>query len=96
VKPTVLEATKAIAVFQELTGRAGLRGRFADAVLMEMTGCTEDEANEALDDADSAGSIECGVSSRTGWLTDRGRAMLRTGVLPPPTSILDRLIGARR
>ena len=95
MKPSVLDATKAIAAFQELTWRVQRLDRLADAVLMEMTGCTEDEANEALDDADDAGAIECGVSSRTGWPTDRGLELLRTGLLPPSPSILDRLIGGR-
>jgi hypothetical protein len=93
MKPTILDATKAIAFFQAV-GR-DVPTRFADAVLMEMTGCTEDEANDALDDACDAETVECGVSSRTGWLTDRGRGLLRTGILPPAPSMLDRLIGGR-
>lgn len=50
--------------------------RFADAVLMDM-GYPEKQADRVLEDAAAEDLIEYGVSARTGWLTDKGLALLR-------------------
>lgn len=52
-------------------------GTMADAVLM-LHGYSADQADDMLEDAADEGLIEYGVSPRTGWLTNKGRALLHS------------------
>lgn len=45
-------------------------------VLARQTGVPEKVAYAACERAEAHGLIECGVSLRSGWLTDAGRALL--------------------
>jgi hypothetical protein len=49
---------------------------FIDARLMEATGAPIKVVYAAMERAESRGLIECGVSLRTAWVTDEGRALL--------------------
>lgn len=51
--------------------------------LSEETGECEKVCFRAMERAESRGLIDCGVSLRTGWLTDKGKALL-TADLPHP------------
>jgi hypothetical protein len=50
--------------------------RFADQVLIDR-GYPAKQADAVLEDAAAEDLIEYGVSARTGWLTDKGRELLR-------------------
>lgn len=50
--------------------------RYPYHVLMQTTGATEDECIEAMERAYDGDLIEVGVSLRTGWLTEKGEALL--------------------
>lgn len=47
--------------------------------LAEMHGCPEKVAYRACERAFGNGLIDYGVSLRTGWLTDKGKALLEGG-----------------
>ena len=49
---------------------------FADKVLMERTGQCEKVVYRAMARAERRGLVECGVSLRSGWLTDKGIKLL--------------------
>lgn len=51
-------------------------GIFADSVLIQRTGQPEKVVYRAMERAERRGLIECGVSLRSGWLTDLGVALL--------------------
>lgn len=51
---------------------------FADERLMAATGQPEKVCYRAMERADKRGLIEYGVSLRSGWLTDKGKALLAT------------------
>ena len=53
------------------------RDLFADQVLMLMTNAPEKVALRATERAARRGLVEYGVSLRTGWLTDKGRELLK-------------------
>lgn len=44
--------------------------------LMEWTGLSIDECEMAMEDACENDLVECGVSLRTGWLTERGKGLI--------------------
>lgn len=50
---------------------------FADERLRAMTGEAPKVCHAALERACDRGLIECGVSVRSGWLTEKGEAFLR-------------------
>ena len=52
---------------------------FADALLQEFTGQPPKVCFRAMERAASRGLIEYGVSLRSGWMTDKGRALLANG-----------------
>jgi hypothetical protein len=52
--------------------------RFASDILMEITGQPEKVVNAAMERAYKRGLVECGVSMRSGWLTEKGSALLVT------------------
>lgn len=52
--------------------------RTAEIVLREMTGAPTKVCLSAMVRANDRGLIEFGVSLRTGWLTDAGRATLNS------------------
>ena len=52
-------------------------GKFPYDYLMEWTGEPMKVCWRAMERAESRGLVECGVSLRTGWLTDAGRAALK-------------------
>lgn len=66
-----LDVVRAVNLSQQLH-----LARFADAILMDQ-GYPEKQADRVLEDAAFEDLIEYGVSARTGWLTDKGRALLR-------------------
>ena len=45
-------------------------------ILMERTGEPFKVCYRAIERAESRGLLDCGVSLRTGWLTDKGKALL--------------------
>jgi DNA-binding PadR family transcriptional regulator len=63
------DAVEAITEWQRL------HERFADAIL-EGYGWHPKQADAILERAEREGFIESGVSSRSGWLTDKGKALL--------------------
>lgn len=68
------DAVEAVNYFQEIVRRAGT-GTMADAVLEGM-GWHPKQADAILLRAAKEGYIDYGVSARTGWLTDKGNALL--------------------
>lgn len=46
-------------------------------ILMRITGEPEKVCYRAMERADERGYVEYGVSLRTGWLTDKGKALLK-------------------
>jgi hypothetical protein len=81
-----LDVCRAVAASKAYLEARGENGpgpiRFADSFIMEWTGVPEKVAHAAMERAYDHGLIECGVSIRSGWLTDKGVAMLaKTGVL---------------
>jgi hypothetical protein len=56
----------------------------ADEIL-ERWGWHPKQANAILEKVIDRGYVECGVSARTGWLTDKGKALLRS-LDPTPSS----------
>lgn len=61
---------------------------FADERLMAATGQCDKVCYRAMERADGRGLVEYGVSLRSGWLTDKGKALLDASAhplgLPPP------------
>ena len=55
---------------------ADSRDLFADQVLMLMTGAPYKVALRAMERSARRGLVEWGVSLRSGWLTERGKALL--------------------
>jgi hypothetical protein len=45
-------------------------------IIMSETGAPEKVVHSAMNREEKAGNIDCGVSLRTGWLTDKGRKLL--------------------
>ena len=54
-------------------------GQFADGYLRDLTGEHPKVCMAAMERAERRGLIEYGVSLRSGWLTDKGRALLEAG-----------------
>lgn len=54
-------------------------GLFPYEMIAACTGCPEKVAYRACERACDNGLIEYGVSLRTGWLTDKGKALLEGG-----------------
>lgn len=52
---------------------------FPYEILSEWTGQPEKVCYRAMERDELRGYIECGVSLRTGWLTDKGEEYLRKG-----------------
>jgi len=50
---------------------------FALDILIAMTSAPEKVAYAAMERAYERGLIECGVSLRSGWLTDKGKHLLK-------------------
>jgi hypothetical protein len=69
-----LDVVRAVSHYQQTVGRAG-SPRMVDDALGDM-GYPPKQANRVLDDAHAEGLIESGVSTRTAWLTDKGRRLL--------------------
>jgi len=46
-------------------------------LLVQWTGEPEKVCDRALERAEKHGLVECGVSLRSGWLTEKGKALLR-------------------
>lgn len=67
---------------------------FADERLRQATGQPDKVLTAAMERAYGRRLIECGVTLRSGWLTDKGRALLADGV--PPSDEAQRLIDQRR
>lgn len=55
---------------------AGLNGPWPYELLAQRTGQPEKVCYRAMERADAHGLLEYGVSLRTAWLTDKGRALL--------------------
>lgn len=53
------------------------RDLFADQVLMLLTNAPEKVAMRAMERAARRGLVEYGVSLRTGWLTEKGKGLLK-------------------
>jgi hypothetical protein len=62
---------------------SGLRPMI-DLYLLSRTSAPMKVIHAALERAYDRGLIECGVSLRTAWLTDKGKALLNTLTIPPP------------
>ena len=60
------------------------RGRddFADVILAEMSGAPLKVCWSAMERAEDHGLLECGVSLRSGWLTNKGRELVGLEPLP--------------
>ncbi len=54
-------------------------GHQADVVLMETTGECLKVCLSAMERAERRGYVDGGVTLSSGWLTDKGRALLETG-----------------
>ena len=52
--------------------------KFATELLMEATGAPEKVAYAAMMRAEDNRLIDCGVSLRSGWLTEKGKELLLT------------------
>lgn len=68
-----LEVCKAVAEYQEKRGE----GEFPYEALAKKFGCSEKLAYRACERADDNGLIECGVSLRTGWLSEKGLELIK-------------------
>jgi hypothetical protein len=51
--------------------------KFPYGILMEWTGLSFKECYGAMERAERRGLIDCGVSLRSGWLTDKGKELLK-------------------
>lgn len=51
---------------------------FADEILIQMTGQPYKVCIKAMERADGKGLIDCGVSLRTSWLTNKGLELLES------------------
>lgn len=69
------EVCEAVAYYQKMI-HARLDTDFPYEMLAKKFGCSEKVAFSACERADEHGLIEYGVSLRTGWLTDKGKALL--------------------
>lgn len=81
------DAVEAINFYQEIGARSGLSPTdrtMADAILIGW-GWHPKQADAILEKAADRGYIEYGVSARTGWLTDKGRALLHSVEPAPPS-----------
>lgn len=67
------EVCKAVVEYKN-TWRSG--GGFPYEILAKKLGCPEKVAYSAMERAHSNGLIDYGVSLRTGWLTEKGEALL--------------------
>ena len=56
--------------------------RYPYEILQEMTGECEKVCYRAMERAYDRGFIECGVSLRTGWITDEGHKELQKHYIP--------------
>lgn len=63
-------------VCEAFAAYGGARLPFADERLQTATGQPEKVCYRAMERAYGRGLVECGVSLRSGWLTDKGRAVL--------------------
>jgi hypothetical protein len=74
----VVMATKDITDIQVVRAfvDAKATGVLADAVLMQRTGQPEKVVYRAMERAERRGLIDCGVSLRAGWPTERGLELL--------------------
>ena len=67
--------------------------RYPYHVLMEVTGATEDECLAAMERAYDEDLIEVGTSLRTGWLTEKGQALLANPYVVTPPAAEERRLG---
>lgn len=72
---TDLDVCRAVADFRA----GGLEGRWPYELLAQWTGQPEKVCYRAMERAERRGLLEYGVSLRTAWLTDAGRALLDGG-----------------
>lgn len=49
---------------------------FATSILEKQTGAPAKVVYRAIERAESRGLIECGISLRSGWLTDKGKELV--------------------
>ena len=56
--------------------RLGFDTRWPYEMLMEQTGEPEKVCYRAMERAENRGLIDCGVSLRSGWITEKGKEML--------------------
>lgn len=55
---------------------SGLDARAPWKIIMDETGAPEKVVYSAMEREEKNGYLECGVSLRTAWLTDKGKSML--------------------
>lgn len=64
-------------VVQAYAAVADRPGKWPYELIAEQTGASEKVAYAACERAYDRGLIECGVSLRSGWLTDKGKALVQ-------------------
>lgn len=65
--------------YEEMNRKRDIGGggiEFADKILMRVTGQPEKVCYRAMERAEDRGYIDCGVSLRSGWLTEEGKELL--------------------
>lgn len=72
------DVVRSVNYYQQIVRRLPSADRWAYS-LMEDMGYPRKQALACLEDADTEGLIEYGVSLRAAWLTDAGRRMLLEG-----------------
>ena len=67
-----LEVVEAYIHFKISSGLYGIHDRWPCLILMAWTGECEKVCYSAMERAQNRGYIECGVSLRSGWVTQKG------------------------